>query len=824
MKMKSCFVGAAATTVLAASAFGQVFTSAAVPATISDNTLTMVDVVVSGGPASITQLSVVMDITHTYDADIDMVLVAPDLRYIHLSTDNGGGNDNYTFARFSTCGSGPIATGVAPFSGNYVPEGGDASLNGWAATNPALPGPFVGSLAGFNGSNANGTWQLWVFDDLGGDFGTVNHLSLEFNGSLDPLGPVAPGGSNPSGTGAATPAAGLPGDSTLMTIAVSPGGCPASTGLTVTADLSQLGGSATQAFLDNGTGGDLVAGDGVYSRTVTTPANQGGGNFVVNYTINDAQARSGSGTLNYHVSAAPAVFTDLGDHSTTSAQLTQDVTINSPTDIQWYRVVLPTVSAAGYVDLWTTEGGANPMTDVEIGIYDNSGNLLGNDDDSGVGLQSALSYGLGSGQLIGDVGNLGGDGIGNGENGALAGGTCWVAVGRYPVVFNTGFDVVSTNAGTQTTGILNVAIAPPTAPFPPLITSVIANPSPALAGASVLLTAAVTPGGNPVSTGLAARVDLSSLGGSATQTMYDDGTHGDVAAGDGTFSYSYAISAGALEANYTVAITASDAQARTASRNLAFNVITPAQWEESVSAPGGDAGDLPNTAAEVSGSGSLNSIGGNLGAGDVDMYVIQICEPANFSASLVNTHTTFDTQMFLFDTNGTGIVMNDDNALGGGGLQSALTSAFTASLPTGNYLLAVASYDNDPFNSLGAAIWEDQPFGAERAPDGLASGGDNVVTSWDANNTNNGGGYRLNLTGACFSGGSSNCVADVDDGTGTGVQDGAVTIEDLLYFLVQFEAGGINADVDNGTSTGTTDGAVTIDDLLYFLIRFEQGC
>jgi hypothetical protein len=54
--------------------------------------------------------------------------------------------------------------------------------------------------------------------------------------------------------------------------------------------------------------------------------------------------------------------------------------------------------------------------------------------------------------------------------------------------------------------------------------------------------------------------------------------------------------------------------------------------------------------------------------------------------------------------------------------------------------------------------------------------------------------------------------------------DGAVTIDDLLYFLAQFEAGGVNADIDNGTGTGTTDGAVTIDDLLYFLVRFEAGC
>jgi len=68
------------------------------------------------------------------------------------------------------------------------------------------------------------------------------------------------------------------------------------------------------------------------------------------------------------------------------------------------------------------------------------------------------------------------------------------------------------------------------------------------------------------------------------------------------------------------------------------------------------------------------------------------------------------------------------------------------------------------------------------------------------------------------------CVADVDDGSGTGTPDGGVTIDDLLYYLFLFEAGDSGADVDDGTSTGTPDGGVTIDDLLYFLQRFADGC
>ncbi len=68
------------------------------------------------------------------------------------------------------------------------------------------------------------------------------------------------------------------------------------------------------------------------------------------------------------------------------------------------------------------------------------------------------------------------------------------------------------------------------------------------------------------------------------------------------------------------------------------------------------------------------------------------------------------------------------------------------------------------------------------------------------------------------------CVADVDDGSGTGTPDGGVTIDDLLYYLGVYADGFLAADIDDGSGTGTPDGGVTIDDLLYYLARFEAGC
>lgn len=88
-------------------------------------------------------------------------------------------------------------------------------------------------------------------------------------------------------------------------------------------------------------------------------------------------------------------------------------------------------------------------------------------------------------------------------------------------------------------------------------------------------------------------------------------------------------------------------------------------------------------------------------------------------------------------------------------------------------------------------------------------------------------GGAFGLTGGFWAGIGSQgpvCPADVDDGSFTGARDGAVTIDDLLYYLDRFDAGATAADVDDGSSTGTRDGAVTIEDLLYYLFRYEGGC
>jgi hypothetical protein len=228
----------------------------------------------------------------------------------------------------------------------------------------------------------------------------------------------------------------------------------------------------------------------------------------------------------------------------------------------------------------------------------------------------------------------------------------------------------------------------------------------------------------------------------------------------------------------------------------------------------GDAGDLPGTAQVVAGSGPLTSISGSLaGSSDGDLYVIHICTPGSFSATTVGG-ATWDTQLWLFHTDGRGIVHNDDE-VGGTTLQSRLTSAFVASLPPGRYLLGITGYNRDPINSAAQLIWNSSPFRSERAPDGPgAVAGNIVVAAWTG--TGASGSYRISLTGSCF---VSTCP-----GTGPGAcsradwnEDGTIDFNDMLAFLNDYNAGSLCADL-NG------DGAVDFNDFLAFLNLFNAGC
>jgi hypothetical protein len=99
-----------------------------------------------------------------------------------------------------------------------------------------------------------------------------------------------------------------------------------------------------------------------------------------------------------------------------------------------------------------------------------------------------------------------------------------------------------------------------------------ATPSLASRGATVLFTMSVTPGSFPTSSGISVKGDLSPIGGSATQQLFDDATNGDTIAGDSIFSLRTMVSANAPLGATRIVFNIADSQKRTASVPLALTI------------------------------------------------------------------------------------------------------------------------------------------------------------------------------------------------------------------------------------------------------------
>jgi len=529
---------------------------------------------------------------------------------------------------------------------------------------------------------------------------------------------------NPTGVPSSVPVV-LGVSNGLVRVAVTPGGNPASTGITVTADLTAVGGSSTQTLFDNGTNGDVTSGDNTYSFAVSTATTAGV--FALPYTVADLELRSSGGNISLPVQGV----TDLGTLTLPQTLTSADITIPAAT-ITWFKFTIPSVSVgdADWLDIVTnaTLAGGTFTADTHMGLFNSAGALATGssatsvDDDDGPAARSALTYGLASPT------RANGDGpVHNGRDGSLAAGTYYLAVGGYSSAFAAGFSATSTS--NHTSGTVGVTLYLGNSASP----TITGNSSSTLAGGTALVTGTVLAGTSPASTSYTVTGNFSSLGGSVTQTMYDDMTNGDLIPGDLVYSYAFAVSGAQPAGSYGVPLSVVDNLARAGSGNATVAVD--------------DAGDAIANARLIDGVGPVTSVSGSLGASDADMMRLHICDPASFSASTVGG-TTMDTQLFLFNADGSGIVTNDDNVVPGTGLQSALTSSFTSSLPAGDYYLAITQYDKDPVDAGALEIWADQAgspltYRIEHAPDGL---GANALAGWNLAG-GSGGPYTISLSG-----------------------------------------------------------------------------
>lgn len=195
-----------------------------------------------------------------------------------------------------------------------------------------------------------------------------------------------------------------------------------------------------------------------------------------------------------------------------------------------------------------------------------------------------------------------------------------------------------------------------------------------------------------------------------------------------------------------------------------FATAASAQWVEM-----GDAGDILSGFQTPAGAGMLTSIDGSMDwftDGDhVDAYLIKVTDPALFFAStqpgdggsfIDDGGSEDDSRLFLFNTDGTLVMANDDGPEGS--LESFISdpSTFAGGLTNspgsvvagGQYIVAITYFDNAALDVGGFELATFSPFGdlhgVNPDSDGALDSRGNLGDFDDAWT------YRITLGGAMF--------------------------------------------------------------------------
>ncbi|MFO0836270.1 MAG: S8 family serine peptidase [Phycisphaerales bacterium] len=99
-----------------------------------------------------------INLTHQYDSDLVMTLIAPNGRSVVLANRRGFNGQDFTNTLFDDDVATPISAGVAPFSGSFKPDQ---------------------PLSTFDGYSALGTWTLVITDAAGGNVGELIAWELQ---------------------------------------------------------------------------------------------------------------------------------------------------------------------------------------------------------------------------------------------------------------------------------------------------------------------------------------------------------------------------------------------------------------------------------------------------------------------------------------------------------------------------------------------------------------------------------------------------------------------------------------------------------------------
>jgi subtilisin-like proprotein convertase family protein len=112
--------------------------------------------------------SVCIRLTHPYDEELEIKLIAPDGTIRMLSNANGGDGNNYYTTCFTDFAATSIMNGSAPFDGSYRPQEPLGNVN--------------------NGQNSAGTWKLFIHDmsPYNGNSGHLVYWSITFGTNPNP--------------------------------------------------------------------------------------------------------------------------------------------------------------------------------------------------------------------------------------------------------------------------------------------------------------------------------------------------------------------------------------------------------------------------------------------------------------------------------------------------------------------------------------------------------------------------------------------------------------------------------------------------------------
>ena len=452
----------------------------------------------------------------------------------------------------------PDAIGVIPMSGT---AGKIALVRSSVALTVACPaGAAVADFVGYGAANCSETAPTPALTNTtaatrlgGGQTDTDNNAADFTTGAPTPRNsglttvPL-------SGTGQAMPSAVQSGGTSLLTVTVTPaGGPPGSSGVIVTGDLTAIGGAADQAFSDAGTDGDLTAGDNIFSLRVT--ASGAPGTFSLPISIADAQGRTAASNIAYAITApaADVVISQVyGGGGNAGAVYRNDY-------IELRNREAVDVSVAGWSVQYAAASGTSWATTVLTGTIPAGGYFLIQEAAGSGGTIAlptpdaigtlAMSGTSGKVALVADSTPLSGACPRAGALDLVGYGTtsCFEGTGSAPTLTNTTAAIRLDGGVIDTNDNAADFVSDPPSPKSSLGVSPsglgAAFPGSVVAGTPVLLTVKVTPGAFPPSPVTGVSVDLAPLGG-GVQTLVDDGTQGDVAAGDGVYSFAV-VAAGA---------------------------------------------------------------------------------------------------------------------------------------------------------------------------------------------------------------------------------------------------------------------------------------